>query len=158
SIELKIASGLNLKQNLFDSVLNSENGIDEVDFSASGKAQFLQQLEEAIGGFMHAEAPVDIAGELTRESETLNGIPGDTDHLIVEEETSEKEAEKEIASLTPQEAQVQQMEQVMNNGLDFLSGLFKMATGSSNGLESRKMEFDRATGEVVMRFKLPGMQ
>ena len=157
SIELKIASGLNLKQNLFDSVLNSENGIDEVDFSASGKAQFLQRLEEAIGGFMDVEALVDINAELTAESEALDEIPEHTDHLILEEETPEKEAEKETVSLTPQEAQVQQMEQVMNQGLDFLSGLFKMATGSDKGLEGRKMEFDKATGEVIMRFKLPGM-
>lgn len=158
SIELKIASGLNLKQNLFDSVLNSENGIDEVDFSASGKAQFLQQLEEAIDGFMHVETPVDVNNELVSENELLNGIPVGADPLVFEEEEMlAKETEKDTIALTPQEAQVQQMEQVMNQGLDFLSGLFKMATGSDKGLEGRKMEFDKASGEVIMRFKLPGM-
>lgn len=158
SIELKIASGLNLKQNLFDSVLNSENGIGEVDFSASGRAQFLQQLEETIGGFMEVEAPIDINAELTEENEIFDGIPVDTGHLILEEEAPDKESEKEAVPLTPKEAQVQQMEQVMNQGLDFLSGLFKMATGSDKGLEGRTMEFDKSSGEVIMRFKLPGVQ
>ncbi len=31
----------------------------------------------------------------------------------------------------------------------------KMATGRTAGLEGHKMEFDKETGEMVMRFKLP---
>ena len=50
---------------------------------------------------------------------------------------------------------MQEMEQVMTHGLDFLSGLFTTALGKPIGLEGRKMEFDKETGEVVMRFKLP---
>ncbi len=38
SIEMKIATGLLLKQNLFDGILNSENLTDEVDFSEKGKS------------------------------------------------------------------------------------------------------------------------
>ncbi|MCY1559389.1 hypothetical protein D9M68_964230 [compost metagenome] len=51
SIEMKVASGLVLKQDLFDSVLNSDNFTDEVDFSEKGRAQFLQLLEESIADF-----------------------------------------------------------------------------------------------------------
>lgn len=43
----------------------------------------------------------------------------------------------------------------MNQGLDFLSGLFKMATGKDTGLEGKRIEYDEETGEVVMRFKMP---
>lgn len=48
SIETKIAAGLFLKQNLFESVLNEDNLTDEVDFSEKGKSQFIKQLEEVI--------------------------------------------------------------------------------------------------------------
>lgn len=51
SIEMKIASGLAVKQNLFDSVLSPGNIEDMVDFSEKGRAQFLQQLEEAMAEF-----------------------------------------------------------------------------------------------------------
>lgn len=43
----------------------------------------------------------------------------------------------------------------MNQGMEFLSGLFKMATGKDMGLEDQKIEFDKQRGEIVMRFKLP---
>jgi hypothetical protein len=43
----------------------------------------------------------------------------------------------------------------MNNGMQFLSGLFKMATGKDMGMESQKIEVNRETGEVTMKFKLP---
>lgn len=47
------------------------------------------------------------------------------------------------------------MEKVMNQGMEFLSGMFKMATGKDLGFEGRKIEIDKETGEVVMRFKMP---
>ena len=52
------------------------------------------------------------------------------------------------------EQQVAEMEQVMNNGMQFLAGLFKMSTGKDMGLENQKIEIDKETGEVVMRFKM----
>ena len=52
SIEMKIASGLVLKQNLFNSLLSSDNNDDVVDFSTKGRAQFLTQLQESIGSFV----------------------------------------------------------------------------------------------------------
>lgn len=47
-----------------------------------------------------------------------------------------------------------EMEQVMNNGMQFLAGLFKMSTGKDMGIENQKIEIDKETGEVVMRFKM----
>ena len=43
----------------------------------------------------------------------------------------------------------------MNSGMQFLSGLFKMSTGKDVGFENQKIEVNKETGEVVMRFKLP---
>ena len=45
----------------------------------------------------------------------------------------------------------------MNSGMQFLAGLFKMATGKDMGIENQKVEIDKATGEVVFRFKIPGV-
>ena len=162
SIEMQIASGLTLKQNLFDSVLNVDNTTDEVDFSASGRAQFLQQLEEAIGTFT-GEGAVEQA-EL--EEPVAQQVPAGQVELDFSEEHPEEEPVSAVAgeATVPSEttasqgaAKAKEMEQVMNSGLEFLSGLFKMATGSSAGLEGKKMEYDEKTGEVVMRFKLPGI-
>jgi len=44
SIEQQIASGLLVKQSLFDGVLGDDTGINSVDFSTKGRSQFIQQL------------------------------------------------------------------------------------------------------------------
>ncbi len=158
SIETKIASGLTLKQNLFDGVLKNENGPDEVDFSASGKAQFLQELEEIMSGFI---AP-DTSRELDTIPEAENLMAEETLQDIVSEEDSPDivfageltEAQESTAAIEQQE-KMQTMETVMNQGMDFLSGIFKMATGKDLGLEGQKIEIDKETGDVIMRFKMP---
>lgn len=43
----------------------------------------------------------------------------------------------------------------MNNGMQFQSGLFKMATGKDIGMENQKIEVNKETGKVTMKFKLP---
>jgi hypothetical protein len=43
----------------------------------------------------------------------------------------------------------------MNSGMQFLAGLFKMSTGKDLGIENQKIEVNRETGEVIMKFKLP---
>jgi SNF2 family DNA or RNA helicase len=51
SIETRIASGLSLKESLFESVMNKGSVQDVVDFSSSGKAEFVRQLEEMMEEF-----------------------------------------------------------------------------------------------------------
>ena len=51
SIEIRIASGLLVKQNLFEGVLNNDNPTDFVDFSEKGRSQFLDQIAEMVAGF-----------------------------------------------------------------------------------------------------------
>ena len=48
SIEQQIAAGLLVKQNLFESVLDSGSTTDYVDFSSKGRSQFIAQLEDFI--------------------------------------------------------------------------------------------------------------
>lgn len=156
SIETKIASGLTLKQNLFDGVLNNENGPDAVDFSASGKAQFLKELEEVMEGFIAAPSEpyeADIAETANEPAEeTLQDMVSDDNDLPV---ASKEDIRSPEPILSDQQEKIQTMEKVMNQGMEFLSGMFKMATGKDLGFEGRKMEIDKETGEIVMRFKMP---
>lgn len=154
SIETRIATGLALKQTLFDGVLNNDSQTDIVDFSTKGRAQFLKQLESMLEeiGQPGPAAPVEV--ETSFVEELINPA-------VESEPKGQPEPAAEVSPKpTRQEsvpAQAQQMEQVMNQGLEFLSGLFKMATGQDMGMEGKAVEIDPETGEVVMRFKLPGM-
>jgi hypothetical protein len=49
------------------------------------------------------------------------------------------------------------MEEVLENGMRFLSGLMAMATGKPlvTETENRMITIDRQTGEVTLKFKLP---
>ena len=47
-----------------------------------------------------------------------------------------------------------ELEHVMNSGMQFLAGLFKMSTGKDLGLESQRIDINKETGEVTMTFKL----
>lgn len=145
SIETSIASGLILKQNLFEGVLDSNNGLDTVDFSASGKAQFLQQIERIMDGFTRT---------VKAEQEQQPEAPPAEDILeMVTKEESVAEIPEQINGSVHQQAEA--MEKVMNQGMEFLAGLFKMATGKDMGLANQKIEVDKQSGEIVMRFKLP---
>jgi hypothetical protein len=50
--------------------------------------------------------------------------------------------------------QAEQLEQALSSGMNFLTGLFKIATGTDITLKDQKIEVDKATGEVTLRFKL----
>ncbi len=160
SIEQKIASGLLIKQSLFDGVLGGNSNMDFVDFSTKGRSQFIQQLEEFIN---ETESREEKYPE-TKEEQTSSGKPeqekqpeyidttleeDDREQTEIPVSGEEKEEEKK-PSVKPEE-----VETVMNSGMQFLSGLFKMATGKDIGIENQKIEINKETGEVTMRFKLP---
>ena len=157
SIEEKIAAGLGLKQNLFDGVLSETNRIDVVDFSAGGRAHFLAELELAMGEMLNPQPLEEVMDEeqVIAASETP---ATDITDIVKEEQPEEQPGTPENipASATennlPQQAQ--QMEQVMQNGMNFLAGLYQMATGKSMSPDDQKISVDAETGEVVMRFKM----
>ncbi|WDN90418.1 hypothetical protein BuS5_03389 [Desulfosarcina sp. BuS5] len=51
------------------------------------------------------------------------------------------------------------MEHVLNSGMEFIGGLLEMATGSKikpvEG-DGKIVSLDKTTGEVTLKFKLPG--
>jgi len=190
SIETRIASGLTLKQNLFDGVLDGDSPHDVVDFSAAGKAEFLRQLEESIEGFTEEKFRTEVeelqeveslqADESSQETESLQETGTPTLEDIIEEDESEPAsagttqvssstastpaASSSAESSSPsthmdpaaRKQKAKEAEEVMNKGLEFFNGLFKISTGSDSGLEDKRMKINTETGEVEMKFKIPG--
>lgn len=80
----------------------------------------------------------------------------DANTLDFSDEPSEQEETRTSQDQTNRSVKTEELESVMNSGMQFLSGLFKMSTGKDLGIENQKIEVNKETGEVVMRFKLPG--
>jgi SNF2 family DNA or RNA helicase len=170
SIEQQIAIGLLVKQNLFDGVLTDES-IKYVDFSSKGRSQFIRQIEafiseqnydeidnpeqddEQIQTIVLPDYPdleeFEMQEDLNTVSQNLN-----TDSQDISQSNPTKHPATETMTNPEPEKQTAELEQVMNNGMQFLAGLFKMSTGKDLGIENQKIEIDKETGEVVMRFKL----
>jgi len=172
SIEEQIASGLLVKQSLFDGVLGDDTSINSVDFSTKGRSQFIQQLDEFLaetekleqydGEFQKTnlltesqlECPLQSFASET-PSEVLKETPN-TDTLDFSCEASEQKETLASQEHDNRSSKAEELESVMNNGMQFLSSLFKMSTGKDLGVENQKIEVNKETGEVVMKFKLPG--
>jgi superfamily II DNA/RNA helicase len=164
SIEQKIASGLLVKQSLFDGVLSKDANTNFVDFSTKGRSQFIQQLEEFINETIQQEQEIQEYHDEVEEMEILKESVAEEethDEFDLSDETPEPGEETAVAEETGgngssgADSQAEEFEKVMNNGMQFLSGLFKMATGKDIGMENQKIEVNRETGEVTMKFKLP---
>jgi len=160
SIESRIAEGLTLKQSLFDGVLNEGNRIDTVDFSTKGRSQFLKQLDSFIGSMAEPVVPLPNEEELS-QAESVNTI-SDFDKLSdlagKEEIISEpqpvqpvSETKQPTPTISPE---MESMRTVMESGMQFLAGLYKMSTGKDMPVGGNSVEIDANTGDVVMRFKM----
>ncbi len=157
SIEEKVFAGINLKQELFDAVLSG--GVDEIDFSQESKAKFVNQIRAMFG-----EEPIEpsvktVPPELDEQTpHFLNpNILSESENNI--DVTAEEFGEEETVTDAPVPAmEPEQLESVLNQGIAFLDALSQMATGKaivSSGTK-KAIEIDRETGEVVLRFKMPG--
>jgi superfamily II DNA/RNA helicase len=151
SIELQIAGGLVLKQNLFDGVLNAASELDEVDFSQKGRAQFIKQLEDFVSGASQPEADIDMDKLRNKVEKVEQSVELESESNL----TIEPEEKSNTPSNNSPDSDFEKMEEVLQNGMQFLSGIYEMSTGKSlGGKEGSKIEIDKETGEVVMRFKL----
>jgi superfamily II DNA/RNA helicase len=185
SIEQQIALGLLVKQSLFDGVLDSKSTTNYVDFSTKGRSQFIDQLEAFINKLeadAEKDIPVDdspdevieaVSEEISEHEEDLITTPEPEyledetpdpaqTHVQVEESDEkpqaipqEAAAEQKSVPAAAIESKAAEIEQVMNSGMQFLAGLFKMSTGKELGLEGQQIKVNKETGEVTMTFKLP---
>jgi superfamily II DNA/RNA helicase len=176
SIEQQIAAGLLVKQNLFDGVLDSNSQLNYVDFSTKGRSQFIEQLEAYINTIENEELIIVEEPEEMTESakELMESFEKDdfedeyteqlqqafpiSDEKAVDpqpQESIEKSSVEQTSPPTGMETKTAELEQVMNSGMQFLAGLFKMSTGKELGLDGQQIKVNKETGEVTMTFKLP---
>ncbi len=168
SIEEKVFAGLNLKQELFNGVFDGTT--DQVEFTQEKKNQFINNLREMLNDELIM--PV-------KERGMQEDIPESTPHFLnpkalaereidisleeeVEEASDEKsnvliESGKSEEAMETQERSHEKMEEVLERGIQFLSGLMEMSTGKPlvSEKEEKAVSIDKETGEVTLKFKLP---
>ena len=166
SIEEKILAGLQLKQELFDGVF--EGTTDQVEFSREKREAFINKIRAMLN-----EEPIALGKEASDSEE----IPESTPHFLnpqvlsdekldITGEEGVEEADEGVGEgikhdemePTQPTATPEKIEEVLENGMKFLSGLMTMATGNPLVADEQKktISVDKATGEVTMKFKLPG--
>ncbi len=174
SIEEKILAGIQLKTDLFKGVFDGTT--DMVEFSQEKRNEMLNRLRAMMGE--------EEMAEIRSAERTDTEIPEDTPHylnpeVLAEEKRVAYDEEEAAPAVEGAEAAYAQegggssgggsdflahqpperVEAVLNSGMQFINGLFEMATGrkmETEGKEDRMIEIDRDTGEVTMKFKLPG--
>jgi SNF2 family DNA or RNA helicase len=160
SIEERIADGLLLKQDLFAGVLSPGSTLDAVDFANRGRPQFLQQLEEVIDQFAATAAAPTEEPVTEAAAEAMMAMPdplGEPAEFAVAAQPQPAPAgSTTVPGSATASASAQQLTEVMNQGMAFLSGLMQMATGQGLQSEAGAIQVDPETGEVVMKFRLPG--
>ncbi|MCP4115582.1 MAG: DEAD/DEAH box helicase family protein [Desulfobacteraceae bacterium] len=154
SIEERILAGIQLKTDLFKGVFD-DDGPDEVAFSREKREEMLNRLRAMMG-----EAP-EPEGFVSSDPEE---IPEDTPcylnpEVLDREENSVEEESAQGATGVFDGQSPERMETVLNSGMEFIGGLMEMATGRKieRSTDQEKMiQIDKETGEVTMKFKLPG--
>ena len=158
SIEQQISSGLLVKQSLFDGVLSDERNMDYVDFTSKGRSQFIQQLEDFVESAKEPEQH-----ELATDREETPELPEEQRDRQHEELDFSGEEPDQINTPSNESrtnsntgSDAEKLEEVMNHGMQFLAGMFKMSTGKELGVANQSIEVDKESGEITMKFKLPG--
>jgi hypothetical protein len=176
SIEEKILAGLQLKTDLFKGVF--DGGIDTVEFTQAKRTELLNQLRGMLGMELlippASSTPPEEIPEDTPHFMNPKALQATNERTVdVTAEESEVKmltAETEAAPGTPApptgaEATApnpvapEKMEAVLNSGLIFIGGLLEMATGQKlepTAADGRMLHVDPASGEVTLKFKLPG--
>jgi hypothetical protein len=174
---MKIATGLLLKQNLFEGVLNSTSMTDEVDFSEKGKSQFIKQLEEVMEneGFEPKEQENKTTSE-AQEDEELHELLSESEPDYASSDTANEKMDQNLqrspatkkggeknlpagqagrSADKTKETDFAQMEEVMTKGMEFLTGIYKMSTGNEIAASGKpKVNVNKETGEVSITFKM----
>ncbi len=171
SIEEKILAGIQIKTDLFKGVF--DQGPDTVEFSREKKNEMLNRLREMMGEEPEPavperaepdEIPEDLPGYLNpkvlgaaeEDEQDPAGLTFESREKIAEDRDSEDQ-DSDVGE--PRAQDPERMEAVLNSGMQFLTGLMEMATGRTmKHVEGRDkmIVIDRITGEVTLKFKLPG--
>ena len=154
SIEHNIANGIVVKEALFNAVLNNANLTEEVDFASKGRSTFIEQVQKMI---QPVEAPqVPIEEMLAETSGEIENLAEDTIELIEEAAIAEEKTAASADIAVSKQPEPLEIETTLNQGMQFLNGIFKMATGKELITEGKGITVNKETGEVTFKFKLPG--
>ncbi len=160
SIEERILAGIKLKGDLFDGVF--EDGQDEVMLTQKSKQEIMEQLRQMIGeeSALSESLPAEELAEDTPHFLNPEVLREETDFLGEESLVEPEENIPEDKNEPPQDTHPQeQMEEILNQGMGFLSGLLEMATGkklTTSENSDKMVTLDKETGEVTLKFTLPG--
>jgi SNF2 family DNA or RNA helicase len=178
SIEEKVYAGINLKQELFGGVFDGTT--DQVEFSREKKAEFINKIREMLGEEKIIAAKRSVSEELPDSTphflnpkalqdrelnmEDLAELEEDEDqeNSFTEPGHKGKGGENVQSAISENPRDYAKMEEVLNQGMQFINGLMSMATGkplmpdAESGKENKSISVDKETGEVIMKFKLPG--
>jgi hypothetical protein len=169
SIEERIYAGIQLKTDLFQGVFDGTT--DMVEFSREKRTELLNQLRE-----MMQEEPEPVPAEPVPAEEIADDTPHFLNPAVLESRETfiARDFEENIESSGAQDGEQEEgraaaavfadqppekMEQVLNTGMAFIGGLLEMATGKkieTSGADEKMIHIDKDTGEVTMKFKLPG--
>jgi len=184
SIEEKIYAGIQLKTDLFQGVFDGTT--DMVEFSREKRTEMLNRLREMMQEEPEPVAPEPSATEeipedtphylnpevfkdqdmpFAYDAEETGGMVSEPGGIDGPAEPAAASADRSGASVgdSPADLFAQQppekMEAVLNSGMAFIGGLLEMATGQkieTSGESDKMVRIDKETGEVTMKFKLPG--
>ncbi len=162
SIEERIMAGIKLKEDLFSGVF--DGGKDEVLFSREKRQEMVNRLREMIGEQPEMQVIQSLPAEELAEDTPhfLNPEVLNTEVDFIGEETLDnlvEPSEPQDREETTAKHSAEQMEEVLNQGMGFISGLLEMATGKKLGIaggSGKMVTLDKETGEVTLKFILPG--
>ena len=111
---------------------------------------------EATVAYTGEEFDSEDGGAQTSEAAASGGNGGDADRTATQ--TSADGGQTTGEGRTAEQSSAK-MEEVLNSGMKFLGGLLEMATGQkieSTSGDDKMIVLDKDTGEVTLKFKLPG--
>ncbi|MCG8637598.1 MAG: hypothetical protein MI863_27470 [Desulfobacterales bacterium] len=162
-----------MKTDLFNGVFNDE-GPDSVEFSREKKNEMLNRLRQMMGDEPEPEIaepaePEEIPEDLPYYLNPKVMADDDIGHegkAITEPETRQNETETYIKSEEEKAPEnilagqpPEKIESALNSGMEFVSQLLEIATGQkmeNPDSRGKMVSIDKNTGEVTMKFKLPG--
>lgn len=164
SIEENVLASINQKQQLFDAIF--DGNADTLDFSKTNKTKFINRIRKMLN-----EELIVPAKEAAPQEELAEETPHFLNPSVLQESEINFYQEEEVDNSvnvaidkddeskdTPRFSSSETIEKVLENGMTFLSGIMAMATGKPliTEKDSKSISIDPDTGEVTMKFKLPG--
>jgi len=139
SIEERVLAGLKQEPDIFSDLFDPDP--DHMEALCRDSRQLTDRLHAFLGPAL-VPAPGGVPEDL----------PGDLADIFFPEAMTAPET---LPPLDTGDIDPARMEAVLNSGLDFMSGLVELASGTPvPGIQNRKVSVDPDTGEIILRLRL----